>query len=40
LYTEFETQKLLDAYASHPEHLRVKEIVGDVRIARHQVDYV
>jgi len=40
LYTEFETQELLDAYASHPEHLRVKEVVGDVRIARHQVDYI
>jgi hypothetical protein len=40
LYTEFETRELLDAYASHPEHLRVKEVVGDVRIARHQVDYI
>jgi Stress responsive A/B Barrel Domain len=40
LYTEFESQESLDAYAFHPEHLRVKQIVGDVRIARHQVDYV
>ena len=40
LYTEFESQELLDAYASHPEHLRVKQILGDVRIARHQVDYI
>jgi hypothetical protein len=40
LYTEFESQELLDAYASHPEHLRVKQVVGDVRIARHQVDYI
>ena len=40
LYTEFESQASLDAYASHPEHLRVKQIVGDVRIARHQVDYI
>ena len=40
LYTEFETQESLDAYASHPEHLRVKQVVGDVRIARHQVDYI
>ncbi|CAL8479892.1 Dabb family protein [Caballeronia sp. S22] len=40
LYTEFETLESLDAYASHPEHLRVKEVVGDVRIARHQVDYI
>ena len=40
LYSEFESQESLDAYATHPEHLRVKQLVGDVRIARHQVDYV
>ncbi|WP_233856214.1 Dabb family protein [Paraburkholderia sp. HD33-4] len=40
LYTEFESQESLDAYASHPEHLRVKQVVGDIRIARHQVDYI
>src|SRR6478752_7141141 len=39
LYTEFESQAALDAYANHPEHLRVKQEVGDMRIARHQVDY-
>ena len=39
LYSEFDTQASLDAYASHPEHLRVKQVVGDIRIARHQVDY-
>lgn len=39
LYTEFETQASLDAYASHPEHTRVKQEVADLRIARHQVDY-
>ncbi|MGF6568648.1 hypothetical protein ABH945_000724 [Paraburkholderia sp. GAS333] len=40
LYTEFESQESLEAYASHPEHLRVKQVIGDIRIARHQVDYV
>ncbi|CAE6858654.1 Dabb family protein [Paraburkholderia nemoris] len=40
LYTEFESQELLNAYASHPEHLSVKQVVGDIRIARHQVDYI
>ena len=40
LYTEFESQAALDAYGSHPEHLRVKQELGDLRIARHQVDYV
>ncbi|MDI1269912.1 MAG: Dabb family protein [Polaromonas sp.] len=39
LYSEFETQAALDAYASHPEHLRVKGELADLRIARHQVDY-
>ena len=40
LYMEFDTPALLAAYASHPEHLRVKRLLGDSRIARHQVDYV
>ena len=39
LYSEFESQAALDAYATHPEHLRVKAELGDMRIARHQVDY-
>ncbi len=39
LYTEFETQAALDAYATHPEHLRVKHELADLRVARHQVDY-
>ena len=39
LYSEFESQAALDAYATHPEHLRVKQELGDLRIARHQVDY-
>lgn len=39
LYSEFESRAALDAYAAHPEHLRVKREVGDLRIARHQVDY-
>lgn len=39
LYTEFDTQASLDGYASHPEHLRVRNELGDIRIARYQVDY-
>lgn len=39
LVSEFESQAALDAYATHPEHLRVKNEIGDMRIARHQVDY-
>lgn len=40
LYSEFASQAALDAYAGHPEHLRVKEEVGDMRTHRYQVDYV
>ena len=39
LYSEFETQAALAAYAIHPEHLRVKQELGDLRIARYQVDF-
>lgn len=39
LVSDFESQAALDAYATHPEHLRVKAEIGDMRIARHQVDY-
>ena len=40
LYSEFESQAALVAYAVHPEHLRVKQELADLRIARHQVDYL
>ena len=39
LYAEFESQEALDAYATHPAHLRVKGELGEMRIARFQVDY-
>ena len=39
LYTEFKNQESLEQYASHPEHMRVRKVLGDLRIARHQVDY-
>ncbi|HEY8359647.1 MAG TPA: Dabb family protein [Ramlibacter sp.] len=39
LVSDFASQAALDAYAAHPEHLRVKEEVADLRTARHQVDY-
>ena len=39
LYSEFESQAALDAYATHPEHLRIKRELLDLRTARHQVDY-
>ena len=39
LYSEFESQQALDAYATHPEHLRVRGELEGLRVARHQVDY-
>jgi hypothetical protein len=39
LVSDFESQAALDAYATHPEHLRVKGELGDIRTHRHQVDY-
>ena len=38
LYSEFESWEALAAYAVHPEHLRVRDEMTGVRIARHQVD--
>ena len=39
LYSEFDTQASLDAYATHPAHLNVRAALEGLRIARHQVDY-
>ncbi|MCY1236738.1 Stress responsive A/B Barrel Domain protein [compost metagenome] len=39
LLAEFESRAALDAYAEHPEHLRVRQALAGLRIARHQVDY-
>ncbi len=39
LFSEFTDQAALAAYANHPEHLRVREALGDLRIGRFQVDY-
>ena len=39
LVSEFTDSAALKAYATHPEHLRVRQELGDVRIGRFQVDY-
>lgn len=39
LVTEFANSAALAAYASHPEHLRVRRELGNLRTARFQVDY-
>ena len=40
LYSEFESLEALNLYAIHPEHLRIRNELEGVRIARYQVDYV
>jgi quinol monooxygenase YgiN len=40
LVSEFDSAEALVAYAQHPAHLRARQAVGDLRITRHQVDYV
>ncbi|WP_322094006.1 Dabb family protein [Paraburkholderia bannensis] len=40
LYSEFDSREALQAYATHPEHLRVRDELVGVRVSRHQVDYV
>lgn len=39
LYSEFVSREALADYAEHPEHQRVKRALGNLRTARHQVDY-
>lgn len=39
LYSEFDSREALQAYATHPEHLRVRDELAGVRVSRHQVDY-
>lgn len=39
LYSEFDCEESLKAYATHPDHLAIRKELGDVRIARYQVDY-
>lgn len=40
LYSEFENEASLAAYAVHPAHLKVKNELWGVRVARYQVDYL
>jgi hypothetical protein len=40
LFSEFESLAALQNYATHPTHLKIKEDLAGVRVARYQVDYV
>ena len=39
LLSEFRSMNDLKSYTAHPEHLRVRSELGDLRVSRHQVDY-
>jgi hypothetical protein len=39
LYSKFKDLKALEEYQNHPEHKKVSEFVGKVRVARTVVDY-
>lgn len=40
LYSMFETKEDLDAYAIHPEHLKVVELIKSVTVESKVVDYI
>ncbi|SUD31465.1 stress responsive alpha-beta barrel domain-containing protein [Pseudomonas fluorescens] len=40
LYTEFTDTAALTHYATHAEHMRVRDELEGLRISRHQVDYL
>ena len=40
LYSEFEDQEGLNAYQNHPEHVKIVDFVGEIRVDRAVVDYV
>lgn len=40
LYSTFETKEDLDAYAVHPEHLKVVELIKSVTLESKVVDYI
>ena len=39
IYSEFEDRAGLDAYQVHPEHVKVAEIIGEMRELRAAIDY-
>lgn len=40
LYSTFETKEDLDAYAIHPQHLKVVELIKSVTVESKVVDYI
>lgn len=39
IYSEFDDRAGLDAYQVHPEHVKVAELVGELRELRAAIDY-
>ena len=39
IYSEFDDRGGLDAYQVHPEHMKVAELIGEMRELRAAVDY-
>ncbi len=39
IYSEFDTREDLDAYQVHPEHVKVAQLVGEMRELRAAIDY-
>lgn len=35
----FESRQALETYNAHPEHLKIKQMMGPLRLARSQVDF-
>lgn len=40
LVTEFDSKEDLDLYAVHPDHVKVSDYIGKVRVERTVVDYI
>jgi hypothetical protein len=40
LLADFDDDQALAGYADHPAHLHAKQLMADLRVARHQVDFV
>lgn len=39
IYTVFDSLEALRQYDAHPAHLRIKQLVGPMRAARHHIDF-
>lgn len=40
LYTRMESREALDVYQNHPEHVAIKDFMGEITCARTVIDYL